>query len=190
MKTQKEPIESKTERLDKIFKAHFADDSMDYKFIDPQKIIVAQWVRMKCLFGCGEYGKNACCPPNVPSILECERFFREYSSAVIFHFKKTVDKPEDRFKWTREVNLKLSKLEREVFISGFERAFMLFMDSCSFCEECTGKRENCKQPRISRPGPEAMGVDVYSTVRQFGFHIEVRSDFSQQMDRYAFFMVE
>ncbi|MBL6996017.1 DUF2284 domain-containing protein, partial [Desulfobacula sp.] len=28
----------------------------DYKWIDPQRIIVAQWVRMKCMFGCGEYG--------------------------------------------------------------------------------------------------------------------------------------
>ena len=57
------------------------------------------------------------------------------------------------------------------------------------CQECTGNRQTCKEPRLSRPGPEAMAVDVYSTVRQFGFPINVRTDYQQTMDRYAFLMV-
>jgi len=32
-------------------------------------------------------------------------------------------------------------------------------------------------------------VDVYSTVRRFGFPINVRTDYDQKMDRYAFLMV-
>ncbi len=187
MKTRLPDKEKSREKLEQLFKQ---DGFLDFKWIDPKKIIVAQWVRMKCMFGCGDYGKNSCCPPNVPSVSECERFFHEYGSAVIFHFKNAVEKPEDRFKWTRKINMKLSKLEREVFISGYERAFLLVMDTCNFCEECGGKRENCKQPRISRPTSEAMGMDVYSTVRQFGYHIELRSDYSQEMDRYAFLMIE
>ncbi|MCP4220660.1 MAG: hypothetical protein GY765_38890, partial [bacterium] len=67
----------------------------DYKWIDPKKIIVAQWVRMKCIFGCGEYGRGGACPPNTPSVLDCERFFNEYSDAVILHFEGTMEKPED-----------------------------------------------------------------------------------------------
>ena len=86
------------QKLDKLFqKKGYAD----YKWIDPQKIIVSQWVRMKCMFGCGEYGHNACCPPNVPTVSECERFFHEYQDAVIFRFEKGVDKPEDRHKWLK-----------------------------------------------------------------------------------------
>ena len=68
----------------------------DYKWIDPKKIIVSQWVRMKCMYGCGNYGENASCPPNVPSVSECERFFQEYNEAVVLHFGKKVKKPEDR----------------------------------------------------------------------------------------------
>ena len=162
----------------------------DFKWIDPEKIIVSQWVRMNCMYGCGEYGQNASCPPNVPAVSECERFFREYSAAVIFHFDKKVDKPEDRHAWSKNVNMKLSKLEREVFLSGYERAFLLFMDSCCICADCSQERENCKEPRLSRPSPEAMAVDVFTTVRQFGFSIEVRTDYSQKMDRYAFLMIE
>ena len=45
-----------------------SNDYIDYKWIDPQKIIVAQWVRMKCMFGCGEYGHGGTCPPNTPSV--------------------------------------------------------------------------------------------------------------------------
>jgi len=87
------------------------------------------------MYGCGEYGQVASCPPNVPSVSEYERFFREYREAAIFHFEKKVDKPEDRHAWTKRVNAKLSKLERELFLSGYERVFLLFMDSCSICGE-------------------------------------------------------
>ena len=161
----------------------------DYKWIDPQKVIVSQWVRMKCVYGCGEYGKSACCPPNVPSVAECERFFHEYASALIFRFKKQVEKPEDRHTWSKKVNAKLSKLEREVFLAGYERTFLLFMDSCELCNDCSGDRVQCKIPRQARPSPEAMAVDVYSTVRQYNFPIEVRTDYDQNMNRYAFLMI-
>ena len=176
----------KREKLEALFQKHGYKDS---KWIDPGKIVVSQWVRMKCMFGCGEFGHNACCPPNVPSVAECERFFKEYTDAVIFHFEKKVDKPEDRHAWSREINLKLSKLEREVFFSGYEKAFLLFMDSCNICAKCSGERDKCIEPKISRPAPEAMAVDVYSTVRQVGYHIKPLTDYSQKMNRYAFLMV-
>lgn len=161
----------------------------DYKWMDPRQIVVSQWVRMKCLFGCREYGQCAACPPNTPSVADCERFFNEYSDALIFRFAHRVKKPESRFSWTRKTNQKLLKLEREIFLAGYERTFLLFMDSCCFCTECTGLRDQCREPRRSRPAPEAMAVDVYSTVRKFGFPIQVCTDYNQEMNRYAFLMV-
>jgi hypothetical protein len=35
-----------------------------------------------------------------------------------------------------------------------------------------------------------MAIDVFSTVRQYGYPIEVLSDYSQAMNRYAFLLVE
>lgn len=172
--------------LETLFKTHGIPD---FKWIDPKKIIVSHWVRMKCTFGCDEYGKNCCCPPEVPSVEECRQFFHEYHTAAIFHFNARVNKPEDRHAWTREINLGLSKLERDVFLAGYERTFLLFMDSCCLCAQCTGTRELCKQPQVARPGPEALAVDVFSTVRQYGFGINVRTGYDQAMDRYSFLMV-
>jgi len=174
-------------KLEELFRSH---NFNDFKWIDPKKIVTAYWVRMKCMYGCGDYGNIATCPPHVPSIAECEDFFKEYSEAVVFHFEKTVDEPEDRFVWTRKVNLALLKLEREIFISGHQKAFLLFLDSCNICQECPGIKEKCKEPKLSRPTPEALCIDVYSTVRQLGYQIQVLYDYKQAMNRYAFLLIE
>ena len=97
MDTESNLIEGNYQDLKELFQKY---GYQDFKFIDPEKIVVSQWVRMKCMYGCGEYGQNASCPPNVPSVSECERFFREYSIAVVFHFGKKVDQPEDRHAWS------------------------------------------------------------------------------------------
>ncbi len=173
--------------LEERFKKH---KFKDFKWIDPKNIVVSQWVRMKCYYGCNEYGVTSTCPPNVPSVSECEKFFREYKTAVVFHFEKKVPKPDDRIAWTRKVNLNLLKLEKEIFLSGYQKAFLLFLDSCNICLECPGKKEECKEPKMARPTPEALGVDVYSTVRQIGYPIYVLPDYSQKMNRYSFLLID
>jgi predicted metal-binding protein len=177
----------KRAELEQLFHEH---GFTDFSWIQPQDIVVAQWVRMKCTFGCGEYGHNAACPPNTPSVPECRQFFDEYSAAVVFHFPKAMENPEDRHAWSRGLNLGLVKLERAVFLAGFPRAFLLAMDSCSLCAECPGTRAACKNPRQARPSPEAMAVDVFSTVRKVGYPIQVLADYTQPMNRYAFLLVE
>jgi len=162
----------------------------DFRWIDPTSIVVAEWVRMKCTFGCGEYGRNAACPPNVPPVVECERFFREYSKAVIFHFAKKLPDPEDRHAWSREIGRTLIDLERDVFLSGYPKAFMLPFDSCNLCETCTGRRTSCTEPELARPTPDSMAVDVFSTVRAVGYPIQVLSAYDQEMNRYAFLLIE
>jgi predicted metal-binding protein len=162
----------------------------DFKWINPRDVIVAEWVRMKCNFGCKNYGRNACCPPNVPSVEECRRFFDSYATSVLFHFARKVPRPEARHAWTRGVTRGLLTLEREIFLAGYYKVFLLPMDSCSLCATCPGVRERCKQPALARPSPEAMAVDVYATVRQYGYPIEVLRDYSQAMNRYAFLLIE
>lgn len=173
--------------LETMFRKH---GFSDYRWLDPKKIVVAQWTRMKCMFGCWDYGKIATCPPNVPSVAECERFFREYRRSVVFHFSKKVAKPEDRFAWTRRLGLKLLELEREVFLSGHEKAFLISMDSCNLCDECSGTRATCLKPLSARPTADALAMDVFSTVRPLGYPIKVLARTDQPMNRYAFLMID
>lgn len=173
--------------LEELFKENGFND---FKWIDPKKIVVSYWVRMKCMYGCPEYGMNASCPPNTLPVTECEKFFQEYKEVVIFHFEKKFDQPEDRFAWSKDTNLKLLKLEKEVFLSGYVKAFLLFMDTCEICQDCGKERELCKHPKLSRPTPEGMAIDVFSTVKQLEYPIEVLKDQSEIMNRYAFLMIE
>jgi predicted metal-binding protein len=162
----------------------------DYKWIKSQDIVVAQWVRLKCMFGCPSYGKKAACPPNVPSVDECQKFFSEYQNVVLFHFEKQVEVPEARYAWCLEENKNLLALEREVFLAGFVKAFLLIMDECRLCENCSGERSKCKNQKLSRPGPEALAVDVYSTVRRQGYFIQVLENYKKPMNRFAFLLVD
>lgn len=161
----------------------------DFKWISPGKIVVANWVRMKCTFGCGNFGKSGCCPPEVPSVEECALFFKDYKEAVVFRFVKKVKRPQDRHAWTATVNKKLLELEREVFLAGNRKAFLLFMDSCELCRECARARKDCLNKKEARPAPEAMAVDVFKTVKSIGYPLEVLTDYRQEMNRYAFLMV-
>lgn len=162
----------------------------DFKWLNPREIVVSHWVRMKCEFGCSSFGKVASCPPNVPTVEQCQRFFTEYEHSVVLHFQKQAPGKTERKAWSARTNLKLVKLERDIFMSGYPKAFLLFMDSCEFCAECVPERVNCKKPELSRPSPEGMAMDVFSTVRKLGYPIEVLTDPNQTMNRYAFLLID
>jgi len=146
---------------------------------------------MKCTFGCKNYGKCGTCPPNTPSVADCRDFFRGYKTGVVFHFTKCVDKPEDRFAWTRQVNRKLLELEREVFLSRILQrpSFCLWIHVISV-NHVLESEKNVKIRKQARPTPESMAVDVFETVRKIGYPIGVLYDYSQEMNRYAFLFIE
>ena len=174
-------------KLEALFSKH---GYTDYKWVDPGEIEVAQWVRVHCMFGCPDYGRNASCPPNTLSVSECREFFMEYTEGVVFHFQKGVDNPEERHDWSRKTNRALLDLERAVFLAGYQKAFLIFMANCRSCAECTDRREDCKSPESGRPTAEAMAVDVFSTVRKLGYPIEVLEDHTRVMNRYAFLLIQ
>lgn len=175
------------EKLEKVFRNHGFDD---FRWINTRDIVVAQWTRFRCQFGCPNYGRNATCPPNLPSIDECRKMIGEYNQAAVFHLEKGLEGPEDRKPWNKEMMSKLVALEREVFLSGYYKTFLISFNACGFCETCAGNRLDCKNPRMVRPAADAMGIDVFATVRGLGYHIEVLKDYKDVMNRYAFLLVE
>ena len=161
-----------------------------YKWIDPKDIVVSQWVRFKCTFGCPSYGETAVCPPNSPSVEECRRFFSEYSSALIIHFPSKIEDPEERSRWGIANNEKLLEVEREVFKLGMWKAFVTYMTTCRLCGECTADRSECMNKSDSRPSPESLAVDVFSTVRKYDLPIQVVKDRSEGVNRYSILLID
>ena len=177
----------KLKALEALFTEH---DCADFRWVEPQNIVVAQWVRMKCQFGCPTYGQHASCPPNLPSVADCRTFFDEYSLAAVFHFAKTVGKPEDRRIWTRGLDKNVLALERAVFLSGYRKALSFTVDQCTTCDPCTGDPRTCRHPKLARPTLEGMAVDVFATVSQLGLPIKVLTNYTDEMNRYALLMIE
>ncbi|MDW8033532.1 MAG: DUF2284 domain-containing protein [Nitrososphaerota archaeon] len=131
------------------------------KVIRASDIVVRDWVRLKCQYGCSEYGKRLTCPPYSPTPEQMRRVLSEYSSAILLRFK-----PD----WENVHNV-IAKLEREAFLSGYYSAFGLASGPCPFCKRCNLK--NCVHPELARPSMEACGIDVFATVRKAGFTISV-----------------
>ena len=175
------------EELEAVFNQHAFTD---FKWMNAKDIVVAQWVRFRCMFGCPSYGKNCTCPPNVPTIEECNKMISEYNDIAVFHIEKQLEKPEEIKSWIRDTTIKLVRLEKAVFILGYYKTLLISFGSCEMCEICSGNRTECKNPKMARPGADAIGIDVYSTVRNVGYPIYVLKDYSEAMNRYAFLLIK
>jgi predicted metal-binding protein len=149
---------------------------------------VSQWVRMKCMFGCPDYGRNASCPPNVPSVSECRELLSEYSMGVLIHLVCGFP-AEARKEWRREKRLALLEAEKQIFVAGFERAFLLSFDNCDICPQCVSQPRDCHLPYIRRPTMEAFAIDVYSSVRKHGYQVSVIRDPEGPEDRFALMLI-
>ena len=135
--------------------------AMTAKIVKPADVVTAEWVRWKCQYGCEGFGGSLVCPPYTPTPSETRAVLDEYKRGILFesppggHVKKIA-----------------SSLERELFLAGSYKAFGLGAGPCRLCDECAFD-EGCRHPRKSRPAMEAMGIDVFATVRQHGFTVEV-----------------
>lgn len=165
------------------------NDFSDFRWIDPKDIVVARWVRVKCIFGCADYGLGTC-PPNTPEVSECEKFFREYSSAILIRLSKFADKDHYPSAWSREMTEKLLGAERKIFLLSYQKVFLLNQTCCSLCNDCPGTRSACRDKKKARPSPESFAVDVYQTVRKAGLEINVVAGNPAEMNRIAILMVE
>lgn len=164
----------------------------DYRWISGKEVELGHWVRLKCMYGCPSYGKNLSCPPNVPTVKECKKIFKDYKHILVLKFSRTFEDPSELGAWTNEINKGLLKLEHAVFMKGHHKAMALYCDECRLCDKgCPkGERRNCKDQANARPSPEGMGVDVYTTVRKAGFEIKVLEEKTEEMSRFAFLLVE
>lgn len=130
------------------------------KIVAPRDVETAEWVRWKCRYGCGGSGSSLVCPPHSPRPAETRAMLDGYKTAILF---------ETPAGDTREIAV---GLEREIFLSGYYKAFGMGGGPCELCRSCTFD-EGCRHPELARPAMEACGIDVFATARKHGFTIEV-----------------
>lgn len=140
------------------------------KIINTKNVIVANWVRLKCQYGCGGYGKRLTCPPYSPMPDYTQNMMKEYSSALLMQIADIP--PEREMKTSRKLKKIVAELERELFLDGYYKAFGMTSGPCRLCRTCNTEK-HCKYPYEARPSMEACGIDVYQTVRNVGFKLEV-----------------
>lgn len=137
------------------------------KVIPARFVVTAEWVRLKCQYGCSGYNKRLCCPPFSPAPQTTRKMLAEYRWAVIYAYKGDEHRAE-----RRRMNRFLAGLERTAFLDGYYKAFGLGAGPCRLCKTCdTAGR--CKFPELVRPAMEACGIDVYATCRNAGIKLEV-----------------
>ena len=128
--------------------------------IDSRRVVTAPWVRAKCRFGCGGYGRGLQCPPHTRNYTETRGLLNRYRRTLLVEGEP----PGAAF------HEKLLALEKAAFIGGYHRVLAFGAGPCPVCKQCDVKTA-CRFPKKSRPSMEASGMDVYQTVRNAGLSI-------------------
>ena len=153
------------------------------KVIDPRSIVTAEWVRMKCQFGCPGFGTSLSCPPHTPTPDVTRKVIDSYEKAILLH--RRLKKGER----SKDFNETVVRLEIEIFLDGYYKAWSMGSGPCRLCKECD-PNGFCKHGYESRPSMEACGIDVFKTARNNGFSIEVVRTHEEERNIYGVILVE
>lgn len=147
------------------------------KLIPVKDIIVGDYVRLKCKYGCERFATRFTCPPYAPTPRETREVMKDYHWALLVEFTGLITKADQM-----DVHSLMFELEREAFLNGLHKAFAFSAGPCKLCKSCPAEKiENtseyskkyCRKPEMARPSMEACGIDIFRTARDAGFGINV-----------------
>jgi len=182
----------------------------DLKPISTGLVVVADWVRLKCRYGCRGYGSHFCCPPFAPSPQETRKVLSEYRQAVLVRIQvpPSPDPSPDSarahvFGYKTKLQRAVFELEKKAFLSGYYKAFGMSSSPCHLCKICVAKEKLdkgepvelndamlCRHKDVMRPSLEACGIDVFQTLRNAGYSPAVLKDFSEGVDIFGMVLLE
>ena len=156
---------------------------LDAKLIKADTIRTGAWVRMKCHFGCSHYNASYCCPPHTPAPDVTRRVIDSYEKALLL--QQSVEKGGR----TKDFNEIVVRLEIEVFLDGYYKAWSMGSGPCRLCKTCD-PAGLCQHGYEARPSMEACGIDVFKTARENGFPIEVVRSHEETRNIFGVILVE
>ncbi len=171
---------------DELKKMAFKNGAIILKPINPKEVVVGNWVRLKCQYGCPSYAKKLSCPPYSPKPEETRKVLNEYSKAYLIGYSGSIFKRYGDVKFgeifpkvLKDIRKSIFELERHAFLAGYYKSFAYgFCGPCTMCEQCVVEEDslNCKFSKESRPSMEAAGIDVFKTVMNAGLELEVQKE--------------
>ncbi|HMK52366.1 MAG TPA: DUF2284 domain-containing protein [Thermodesulfobacteriota bacterium] len=153
------------------------------KRIDPRSVVTADWVRIKCQFGCAGFGMSHCCPPHTPTPEITRKVIDSYRESILLH--QRLGKGERG----RNFNATVVRLEIKIFLDGNYKAWSMGSGPCRLCKECD-LTAPCKHGFEARPSMESCGIDVFKTARDNGFPIEVVKTHEEERNIFGLILVE
>ncbi len=160
---------------------------------DTKKITVAQWVNMKCRYGCSQYNANWSCPPATPDLSEVHKILSEYSTALLTvgnqnrndFYKDSNRNRTDQVKYWKGI----VSLERMLFLQGYDKAFSLVSGACSLCKKCAYPLA-CKFPMEKRPTVESFYIDLVGTLKNLGIEARVAMKLNETFKYYSIILLD
>lgn len=182
----------------------------DLRLIPTEIIVVSDWVRLKCRYGCDNYGKRLGCPPFTPTPNEARAVLSEYRNAVLARFEAKPDPKIAAKHATRALSNSVARmqktvfeLERAAFLAGCYKAFGMNAMPCTLCETCVieemQKKDQavfdldsvkCKNKEIMRPSMEACGIDVFKTLQNAGYKPRVLKDSKEMVELFGLILLD
>jgi predicted metal-binding protein len=157
------------------------------------EIVVAEWVHLKCRYGCSRFNTNWCCPPATPDPDRVRAILAEYRWALLLVGSKTcADFYRDNHR-KRAMQVRCWKgtvsLERMLFLQGYYKAFSLVGECCALCRECAYP-DDCRFPQEKRPSVESFSIDVIGTLKNLGTTSTVASHTAETFNYYGIILLE
>jgi len=160
---------------------------------DISQVVVAQWVNLKCRYGCSQYKANWSCPPATPDFNEVRTILSEYSTALLLvgsqnrndFYKDSNRNRTDQVKyWKGTVSL-----ERMLFLKGYDKAISLVSGACSLCKQCAYPNA-CRFPMEKRPTVESFYIDLVGTLKNLGIETRVAMKLNETFKYYSMILLD
>ncbi len=186
------PLDKELEKLVKLA----VESGATARKIGASEVVVADWVRFKCRFGCKGFGKHLGCPPYGPTVEETRKMVQEYQTGLLVRFDgvpghadlKPEDIPADFHPFFGQliawVNNTIHRIEKTAFYDGFYKAFGFGAYPCIYCEHqhCVAEEQTgivdesirrlCRHMDLVRPTMEGAGIDVFATAKRAGWEMQ------------------
>ncbi len=157
------------------------------------KIIIKDWVNLKCRYGCSKYGTSWCCPPATPEPEKARSVLTEYTTALLLtgqrqctgFYKDNQRKRMDAVRYWKGI----VSTERLLFLTGYYKAFALVSSVCSLCKRCAYP-EPCRFPQEKRPVIESFSIDVIGTLQNLDCPSTVANNTEEVFNYYGLILLD